>query len=32
MVERKKKNKYNIKIAMVFIAFMLLGFSITKKK
>jgi len=28
----KKKNKYNIKIVLVFIAFMLLGFSITKKK
>ncbi len=32
MVERKKKDKYNIKIALVFIAFMLVGFSITRKK
>ena len=31
MVERKK-DKYNIKIAVVFIAFMLIGFSITRKK
>ena len=26
------KDKYNIKIAVVFIAFMLVGFSITRKK